>query len=97
MRGLTTSVFRIAGLTDGEIWKIGAGVAELRQKTLHARADVAVARVHETGLSLNPDDTPPRHANIVGWPADKAEQLSIAQQLAAAAVLRIPQDEPRAT
>ncbi|HET7231055.1 MAG TPA: hypothetical protein VFJ16_13675 [Longimicrobium sp.] len=93
-RGSTTSVFRIAGLAEPEIWKIGEKVADLREKTLHARADVTVWKVQEVGLSLDPDDTPPRHANIRGWPSDKAEQLSIAQQLAASAVLQLPHGEP---
>jgi hypothetical protein len=31
---------------------------------------------------LEPDDNPPRHANIVGWPAGKDAQKSLAQQLA---------------
>jgi hypothetical protein len=33
---------------------------------------------------------PARHANIVGWPADKSAQKLCAQELAARATLKLP-------
>jgi hypothetical protein len=32
-----------------------------------------------------PQEPPPRHANIIGWPEEKSEQKQIAMELAAEA------------
>lgn len=84
---LTTSVFRVQNLPAERIWPIGISIAETRRKTLYGRADILADAVMSVGLRLDPDDNPPRHANIVGWPNEKDHRLSLAQQLAAAAVL----------
>lgn len=83
-----TSVFRIAGLLDYEIWEIGhREVAQKRGKRLLGRADISASHVLENSLKVKPDNNPPRHANIIGWPAEKSEQKLIAMELAAEAQL----------
>jgi hypothetical protein len=83
------SVFRTIGLTSAEIWQIGLEIGSVRGRTLRARADVFARAVLDTGLVVDPDDTPPRHANIIGWPEEKHEQLMLATELAEAATLHI--------
>jgi hypothetical protein len=39
------------------------------------------------GLALTVDDTPPRHAEIVNWPAEKARRKMFALELAKVAAL----------
>ena len=58
-------------------------------RTLHGRADIQALNILEINLQVNPDNIPPRHANIIGWPELKEEQKSIAQELAAKASLRL--------
>jgi hypothetical protein len=85
---LTASVFRVRHLSEDEIWEIGeVYVASPRGKTLHGRADLNVRHVTSLGLRLDPDDHPPRHADIAGWPLEKDRQLLLAHELAAAASL----------
>ena len=88
-----TSVHRVFDLTHGEICGIGKeGVLarmEDQTKILYGWAEVSVAHVEATGLEINPDDTPPRHANIIGWPAEKHEKKQIAIDLAAEATLNL--------
>ena len=81
------SVSRISGLTDPEIWKLGREkVSVLRRLPLLGRFDVNAGVVYDQELRFNPDaDRRSRHADIVGWPPEKAKQQSIAQILAAEA------------
>ena len=84
------SVFRIEGLSAGETWELGERhVARPQQRRLHGRADMVARAVTESGLKVNPDDDPPRHATIVGWPDSKDAQKSIALELAVRAKLRL--------
>lgn len=87
---LETSVFRGAGLTHSEIRAAGDAAGEPRGRTLKAWGDVLARVVVEIGLSVRPDNVPERHAVIIGWPEQKDEQLSLSQQLAEAATLRLP-------
>lgn len=92
---LATSVFRTDGLPEAEIWRIGqAYVAGPTGRTLYGRAEVVVSQVEATGLRVNPDNVPERHAEIVGWPQRKDERLALAQELAAVAVLRFRASPP---
>lgn len=85
-----TSVFRILGLDDQNIWKIGdKEVANPRGRALRARADLTVSNVLEVGLSVEADEPPPRHANVSSWPQGKHVYLSLAQELAASAKLHL--------
>jgi hypothetical protein len=86
------SVSRTQSLSEKAIWDIGAGVAHERDKTLMGRADISVSRVRTLGLSVDPDEPPPHHACILGWPEGddpeaKADRRLLAEQLAAAALL----------
>jgi len=84
----STSVFRISALTDKGVWSLGQQyVAYPSRRTLYARADLAAHTVLAVGLHVQPDEPPPRHANIIGWPPEKHARMSIAQQLAAEASL----------
>ncbi len=93
---LQLSVFRTQGLTEEEIWTIGEKeVVEKAPtlKTLYGRAEIIALDVKKVGLGLDPDDTPPRHTNIIGWPQVKSEQKLMALQLAEDALLKIKEIE----
>ena len=83
-----TSVFRMTGLGGPEIQRFGQGLRPTQ--TLHAWANVVAGVVFAVGLDVRPDNRPPRHATIVGWPSEKHERLMLAQELAASATLRLP-------
>lgn len=87
---LDVSVTQHRNLTDQQIWERGKAIATQTKKTLHGRADLAASSVQAASLKLrdDPTDNNPNHALIYGWPADKAAQKSIAQQLAAASIFR---------
>jgi len=82
-----TSVFRIYGLSDKEVWDIGElEVAPRLVKPVLGRADIGVSNVMEKGLKILPSEPPKRHANIEGWPEEKSEQTLIAIELAAKSI-----------
>ncbi len=86
---LRLSVFRIDGLKLEEVWTIGQRevINVLPEpKTLYGMADIKASKVREFDLEIEPSNTPPRHADICGWP-EKAKHKSVAQQLAAEAKL----------
>ena len=88
--GLTTSVFRTYALSETEIWEIAdVYMSGPTGRSVHGRADLLVSHVEATGLRVNPDNVPERHADIVGWPQRKDEQLALAQELAAVALLKL--------
>jgi len=87
---LQTSVFRIQGLTDNEVWSLGfRHVATPGRPSLKARADFIAESVDDARLVLRFDNTPPRHTSIVGWPPSKDAQMSRAQVLAADSTLNL--------
>ena len=89
---LKLSVFRIGNLSEPEIWKIGIKkvINKMNKPTnLHGRADIQALNILGNNLQIEPDNTPPRHANIIGWPELKEEQKSMAQELAAKSSLRL--------
>jgi hypothetical protein len=84
-----TSVFRISGISDRDIWEIGDREVGLkRDKPVLGRADIGVSFVFTKGLNVVPSEPPVRHANIVGWPEEKSEQTLIALELAARAIFQ---------
>ena len=83
------SVFRTSGISKSEIWEIGDDVGRASQRILHGRADIVALQVQKQGLFIDPDNNPPRHANITGWSLEKPKRLSIAQELAAVAELEL--------
>lgn len=82
-----TSVSRIDTLDENAVWTIGQEVASVRQQMLYGRGDIKASRVFSIGLNVVPTETPPHHANIVKWPAEKSEQKLRAMELAGAAKL----------
>ena len=88
---LNLSVYQTKDLSDDKIWKIGNRVKG-DDKKLHGRGDILVRSVCQRGLKIIPDNTPPLHANISGWPKDKMEQKQIADKLAADATLHLYQE-----
>jgi hypothetical protein len=87
---LRLSVFRIDGLRIEEVWEIGqVNVVNAMSPPgkLYGMGSIKVFAVRDVQLDIDPDNTPPRHACIVGWPEDKFRQMSIAQELAASAIL----------
>lgn len=89
---LKLSVFRIVGLSNADIWKIGEEKVVKRMKvsrTLYGIAEIKVAVVQEKKLKLDIDNNPERHANIIGWPEEKSERKLIAMELAENAKLKL--------
>jgi hypothetical protein len=87
-----TSVFRIGGLTDASVLMIGKREIGER-RTLYGWGIFEARAVLDLGLRLEPDDVPPRHTNIAGWPEDKDAIIEKAQDLSAlAADLKLPED-----
>lgn len=87
---LKLSVTRHRDATDQEIWTVGHDVARQRRLILFGRADVAASACITQGLRTEAESIPgnSNHANIVGWPADKPAQKSVAQQIAANAMYK---------
>ena len=84
-----TSIFRIHKLTEHEIWNLGdLYVASQSGKAIRARAELSIEQITGIGLCVEPNEPPPRHADIVDWPREKDDYMSLAQELAAVAVLR---------
>ena len=83
---LKLSVFQTKDLSSENIWKIGNEIKP-ENKRLHGRGDIIARSVYQEGLEVIPDNTPPLHANISGWPEDRTEQRQIANNLAADAEL----------
>lgn len=81
------SVYQIRGLTEAQIWKLGRLFVAGR-RTLHGRADVRAAIIHGVGLSVDADNMPVRHANVIGWP-EKSKAKLLAQLLANQASLEV--------
>ena len=78
-----TSVFRISGISEKEVWEIGVKqVAETQDKSLYGRGDILDSNVLANRLTIETIGNHPRHANITGWPKEKPEQRLIAMELA---------------
>lgn len=89
------SVFRLKGLSEQEIWKIGHEIADPLGKTLYGRGDVEAQAVASAELTIDPDNVPERHANIVGWPDEKQKQKLRAMELAKVAALQLHPEPDR--
>ncbi len=87
---LCLSVFRIDSLSAQEIWtngQINVINRMLQPHPLYGFANIKVSEVQATSLTVDPDDNPPRHASIMGWPQDKSERILMTQELASKAKL----------
>jgi hypothetical protein len=81
---LETSVCRLEGLGENEIWAIGRSTRP--DRSLKGRADFDTETVIKQRLRTEPDTvgTFPQHAVILGWPAEKVEQKLLAREIAKA-------------
>jgi hypothetical protein len=59
--------------------------ARADRPTLYGRADLQARCFYARALSLVPTPEPRNHVNVSGWPTEKGEQKSIAQEMAASA------------
>ena len=86
-RHLALSVFHAGGIGCHEIIDLGMAVTASHPtaRRLHGWAEIEEGAVTNTGLRVDYDDSPPRHANIVGWPADRGARKGVAIALASAA------------
>lgn len=99
-----TSVYRTDGLTEEGIWAVGEEhVPRHRPDLPHpARADLSAGDVTAACLVLDPNETPPRHADVIAWPdpnQDKHAMMNRAQILASKSrcVLNPASGRPEAT
>ncbi|PKN26427.1 MAG: hypothetical protein CVU65_05695 [Deltaproteobacteria bacterium HGW-Deltaproteobacteria-22] len=78
------SVTRLKDLAAPDIWRIGATVAQQRQKNLIGRADTKVKVYLGCRLKIVSAPLPhnQNHANVTGWPPTKEEQKALAQMIA---------------
>lgn len=85
------SVYRTKYLTCQQINEIGQlYVAEIQNKKLLGRAEIVTSSILKQNLKIEVDPEPhPRHANIIGWPADKSKHKMIAIELATEAQLHL--------
>ncbi len=83
--GLTTSVFRVEGLVEEEIWTIGRTiVGPPRGAEPKAFAQFAASVPEKFLIQVVPEcSIHARHANLQNWPANKEEQKVIANELRA--------------
>ena len=88
-RNFELSVFYIDSLNSQEVQDLGLEVVKLRPDAdeLHGWLEFHQSYVYGIGLSVQRDDNPPRHANIIGWPHDVAQRWLKAQQLSEGATL----------
>ncbi len=91
---MQTSVFRTDDLSESDVVELGKQIAKQRGKTFYGRTALAAGVFYDADLDIQPDEPPLHHANVVGWPAEKDEQIAIAQQLAARAPLMRSIGEP---
>ena len=75
------SVTRHRDLSDDDVWTLGEDVAKKRQKPLIGRADFRAGDARQQKLDVKPDEPPRNHANVFGWPPEKAFQMALAQEL----------------
>jgi hypothetical protein len=81
------SVTRHRDATLSELWAVGENVAKKRGKTLYGRADIRAidCKVDTLKVIEKPLAENPNHADVEGFPLEKADQKAIALKLAAAA------------
>jgi hypothetical protein len=81
-------MFDIDRLNRDEIWELGQiNVAVPRSKTLYGHAELFTVDVVSQGLTVSRSEPPERHCDVVDWPTEKEERMSVAQELARVARL----------
>ncbi len=88
-----TSVFRQVTQPPAALWAIGDEYVA-GNRTVHGAAIVKARDVRAAGLGVFPEEPPPRHAAISGWPwlendleLQKAKQKELAALVASKAIL----------
>ncbi len=74
-RSNTVSVFRIDGLTKGQVKKINNDVDMARRKKLvnYGYCPLDAGKVMDNGFPLDPNDEPRHHVNIEGFSVDGSD------------------------
>lgn len=87
-----TSVFRVSGISEDEIWRIGGSAAGAgRGVAPRGRANLVVDGIRKLRLDVYPSPTShERHADIVGWPSEFEKEKLLRMELAKIAVLSRP-------
>ncbi len=67
-----TSVFRHGASPADSLWRIGLEHAAVG-RTLHGAAICKTLHVRYAKLEVRANEPPPRHADIIGWPAQPAD------------------------
>ena len=83
-----TSVSRIDGLPEMDIWRMGQAVGVQSNRNVHARGDIRVSEVNQNKLEVFRDEPPERHAVIAGWPSDRDARMDIAIEIAKRSMLK---------
>lgn len=78
-KAIETSVFRHGREPSARLWETGR-THVTSGRTLYGAAIVRARTVREVGLAVKPDEPPPRHAVIYGWPTDSDPDLQKARQ-----------------
>lgn len=96
-QNLKLSVYRTSKCDEEKIWWLGKYFVSNRRsdmKEIRGRGDFSGTQIidHKT-LSIQPLKKPhPRHADVIGWPADKDLQKAIAMEMVPfVTFLQIPQ------
>lgn len=80
------SIYRIHCCEEEKIWWLGDWYVSRRRtdkKAVLARGDLQALEFERVQLEIRPERNPhPRHANVLGWPADKPAQKMKAVELA---------------
>lgn len=69
-----------------ETWDIGFDIASQRRKVLYGLANIRASNCCQSTLRVVPDPilpNNPNHANIIGYPSSKEDQMALAKVLAA--------------
>ncbi|HEY2323571.1 MAG TPA: hypothetical protein VGJ82_11985 [Thermoanaerobaculia bacterium] len=86
------SVIRHGAVPLAELWQLAAETVG-NEVRIHGAAICAARVFREERLDVEADEPPPRHANVIGWPADpdpelqKSKQKKIALAVASRSVL----------
>lgn len=85
---LALSTYRTDGLEAEGKRRLGEWWAQEfhgPNRRLKSCVELPVGVFKEKNLSIDPDDDPPKHVNVLDWPEDLAEQLDVTNELCAAA------------
>lgn len=78
-----TSVYRAEGASSAELWAVCSEYVDGRDARMKARGTVEARAFIEQQLAFDPDGKPHRrHANVIGWPADKHARKNLAREVA---------------